>query len=613
MRVPTWSAALRTGVGRAAVLTIAIVIVAMLVVAAQGASGQRLVTVAMINVVIVVGIGIFTGNSGVISFGHIGFAGMGAYTVAILSATLASKARRIPNAPFSLATVQLHPGVAVLVALALVAVFAAGLGLAIRRLSGTSATMITLAVLVVTYQVLNDWVSMTGGAEAFYGIPRVVTTWTAAAVMFVALAVAGAFKESPIGLQLRAAREDELAAASMGTDVRRARFAGWVLSAVVSAAGGALLGLYLGSITPTDFYLSLTLTTMAMVFVGGVRGVTGIVVGVVMVTVGREVFRYLGDGPTIGGLDLPAIPGLTDIFLGLVITLTMILRPKGLLDDWEIDRLLPKRWRRLRQSSLETSASRQAAPAPGRRPDANSADRAPAVLRAVGAGKRFEGIVAVDSVDLELRAGSIVGLIGPNGSGKTTMLNMLSGVLEPTAGRLTLSGKPIPVGAHFAALDGIARTFQNIRLFADLTVADNIAVAGIAARQAGRSADVPMTDLIGRLGLADVLDRKAGTLPYGAQRRLEIARAAALAPDFIFLDEPVAGMNEVESAELGDVVRDLPSLVGCGVLVVDHDLPFILGLCERIVVMDSGRRIAEGDPETIRADQAVISAYLGAS
>ena len=118
MRVPTWSAALRTGVGRAAVLTIAIVIVAMLVVAAQGASGQRLVTVAMINVVIVVGIGIFTGNSGVISFGHIGFAGMGAYTVAILSATLASKARRIPNAPFSLATVQLHPGVAVLVALA---------------------------------------------------------------------------------------------------------------------------------------------------------------------------------------------------------------------------------------------------------------------------------------------------------------------------------------------------------------------------------------------------------------------------------------------------------------------------------------------------------------
>lgn len=606
MRVPTWPAALRTGVGRAALLSIAVIAVALLVVAAQGASGQRLVTVAMINVVIVVGIGIFTGNSGVISFGHIGFAGLGAYAVAILSATLASKQRRIPDAPFSLATVQLHPVVAVILALALVAVFAAGLGLAIRRLSGTSATMITLAVLVVTYQVLTDWVSMTGGAEAFYGIPRVVTMWIAAAVMFAALAIAGAFKESPIGLQLQAVREDELAAASMGADVRRAKFAGWVLSAVVSAAGGAMLGLYLGSITPTDFYLSLTLTTMAMVFVGGVRGVTGIVVGVVMVTVGREVFRYLGDGPTIGGLHLPAIPGLTDIFLGLVITLTMILRPKGLLDDWEIDHLLPKRWRRAGQPGPAPRAAGSHSPSSRKDP------AAPAVLKAVGAGKRFDGIVAVDSVDLELHAGSIVGLIGPNGSGKTTMLNMLSGVLEPTAGQLTLNGAPIPVGAHVAALGGIARTFQNIRLFADLTVADNIAVAGIAARQAGRSADMPMTDLIKRLGLAEVLDRKAGTLPYGAQRRLEIARAAALAPDFIFLDEPVAGMNEVESAELGDVVRDLPSLVGCGVLVVDHDLPFILGLCERIIVMDSGRRIAEGDPETIRADQAVISAYLGA-
>lgn len=607
MRVPTWRSALRTGVGRAAVLSIGILVLALLVVATQGASGQRLVTVAMINVVIVVGIGIFTGNSGVVSFGHIGFAGLGAYGVAILSASLASKQRRIPDAPLSLATVQLHPAVAMIVALALVAVFAAGLGLAIRRLSGTSATMITLAVLVVTYQVLNDWVSVTGGAEAFYGIPRVVTMWTAAGIMFVALVVASTFKESPIGLQLQAVREDELAAASMGADVRRAKFAGWVLSAVVSAAGGALLGLYLGSITPTDFYLSLTLTTMAMVFVGGVRGVTGIVVGVVMVTVGREVFRYLGDGPTIGGLHLPAIPGLTDIFLGLVITLTMILRPKGLLDDWEIDRLLPKRWRRAGRARPVPRVA--GSHSPGSRKDDSAA---PAVLKAVGAGKRFDGIVAVDSVDLELHARSIVGLIGPNGSGKTTMLNLLSGVLEPTAGRLTLRGDPIPVGAHFAAREGIARTFQNIRLFADLTVADNIAVAGIAARQAGRSTGVPMTDLISRLGLADVLDRKAGTLPYGAQRRLEIARAAALAPDFIFLDEPVAGMNEVESAELGDVVRDLPSLVGCGVLVVDHDLPFILGLCERIIVMDSGRRIAEGDPEAIRADQVVISAYLGA-
>lgn len=612
MKPVTWRAAFARGTVRAVALSVIVVIIALVVIAIQGGSGQRVATVAMIDIVIVVGIGIFTGNSGVISFGHIGFAGIGAYTVAILSATTESKQRRIPDAPLSLATVQVSPWLALVIALVVVAIAAAVLGLAIRRMGGTSAVLITLAVLVVTYRVLNDWVATTGGAEAFYGVPRAVSLPVAIVAMVVAVAVAGVFKESPIGLHLRAAREDELAAASSGVDIRNAKFVGWVLSAVVAGAGGALLALYLGSITPSDFYLPLTLMTIAMLFVGGVRGITGIVLGSVLITIGRELFRYLGDGPTIAGIELPSLPGLTDIFLGLVLVLVMLLRPKGLVHDWEIDQL----WSGLRPriGSDGRSAGRgartgddgtTAAPRPAQH-------RSEGRLQAKALTKRFGGVSAVQDVDIDLSAGTITGLIGPNGSGKTTILNMLSGVLLPTSGVIAHNGAALPPAAHLVAAAGITRTFQNIRLFADLTVADNIAVAQVAARRIGRGSGDVADVLIGELGLADALEQRAGTLPYGAQRRLELVRAAVLTPDFILLDEPVAGMNELESADLADVIRSLPDLVGCGVVVVDHDLPFILGLCSRILVMDSGRLIADGDPETVSANPEVISAYLGA-
>ena len=276
------NAAIRAGLIRSALIGIPVWLLALLWASLRGGSGERVATVALINVVIVVGIQLFAGNSGVMSFGHVSFAAMGAYGVAILAAPTLLKKARIPDAPFGLATVQVDPWLGGLLAVGAVGLIAVLVGLAVMRLSGTAATIVTLALLVVTNSVLNAWTQLTGGAEAFYGIPTTTTLNIAAVVMFVAIAVAGAFRSSAAGLQLQASREDELAASAMGINVASVRLLAFVLSALIVGAGGVLLALFLGAITPKDFYLSLTFTTIAMLVLGGKRSVTGAVAGVVV-------------------------------------------------------------------------------------------------------------------------------------------------------------------------------------------------------------------------------------------------------------------------------------------------------------------------------------------
>ena len=227
-----------------------------------------------------------------------------------------------------------------------------------------------------------------------------------------------------------------------------------------------------------------------------------------------------------------------------------------------------------------------------------------------GVQKRFRGLLALDGVSLRVRKGEIVGLIGPNGSGKTTLLNVASGVTRPSAGEVVVSGtKATGRKPHVFASLGVGRTFQQIRLFADMTVEENVEVGAVARGQS--IASVP--PLLDRIGLVQDRDRFAGTLPYGQQRRVEIARALAGRPEFLLLDEPAAGMNEVESDQLLETIRLIREQEGCGLLVVDHDLRLIMRLCERIHVLAEGRTICEGSPEVVRRDPAVIREYIGSA
>jgi branched-chain amino acid transport system ATP-binding protein len=223
---------------------------------------------------------------------------------------------------------------------------------------------------------------------------------------------------------------------------------------------------------------------------------------------------------------------------------------------------------------------------------------------------RFDGLTALDRVSLLIDDGEIVGLIGPNGSGKTTLLNAISGVLRPTGGRFSMGrAQWASISPAEAARRGIRRTFQNIRLFNDFTALENVEVAAAALGTGDRRALA--LDALGYVNLLQYQWRIATELPYGVQRRLEIARAMVGRLEFLLLDEPTAGLNKTESDELVQIIRSIRERSGCGILLIDHDLRVIMTVCSRIVVLNEGKVIAQGKPDQVRRDPAVIRAYLG--
>jgi branched-chain amino acid transport system ATP-binding protein len=253
---------------------------------------------------------------------------------------------------------------------------------------------------------------------------------------------------------------------------------------------------------------------------------------------------------------------------------------------------------------------------------------------------RFGGLVAVDKVSFEVGSGEITALIGPNGAGKTTVFNCVTGFYRPTSGEIELSKPGLPplsierLAGYRIARAGIARTFQNIRLFPRMTALENLLIAqhtalmgtGIlpaamfalaslfrlpTSRRIEGDAVALARDWLARVGLVDAADREAGTLPYGAQRRLEIARAMCMTPALLCLDEPAAGLNVTETSELACLLREIRDSHGIGILLIEHDMGMVMKLSDHVVVLDHGRVIADGAPSFVRADLAVIRAYLG--
>ncbi len=233
-----------------------------------------------------------------------------------------------------------------------------------------------------------------------------------------------------------------------------------------------------------------------------------------------------------------------------------------------------------------------------------------------GVCKSFGGLQVLHDVSLDCNPGEIVGLIGPNGAGKSTLINAITSLMPVSSGEVRLGGVRVSdTTPQFCAASGLGRTFQNIRLFTRLTVRQNVEVAhtsGLRDRP-GLSRRIDVAALLDQFDLTRFADWKAGSLPYGSQRRLEIVRALALAPDFLLLDEPAAGMNAGETTALITAVRRASEEFRCGVIVIDHDLRFIMTLCSRIFVLDAGRIIASGTPEEVTRDPRVIEVYIGHS
>ncbi len=563
-------------------------------------SGERLVTLFMINVIAVLGIGIYAGNSGIVSFGHVGFMAIGAYASGLLTINPIVQKTALPHLPAWLASIDLPFLPALAVALVVVALVAVLIGIPVARLAGSSASIATLGFLVIVHVVLVASTDITRGSQTFFGIPRAVNLWVALPFAVAAIAIARLYRDSSAGLKLRASREDEIASTAVGVNVKLHRFIGWVLGAILAGAAGALLAHFLGAFSPKDFYFNLTFVLLAMLILGGVTTVSGAVGGTAVIMLIVELLRKLEGGVDLGFGTLPTVFGLTDIGIGVAILVVMYRLQDGLFGVRELDERFG--WlKRASKPSVSSDNAPKITPVP-----------AGGTLKVENLGKKFAGLVALENASFEIKPGLVTGLIGPNGAGKSTLINSVSGVVPPSSGRVLIDGRDIAsLPVHAVPVAGLARTFQNIRLFKNLTVLENVTVAASALKGNGEDPMESARLVLAEVGLDGFSDQLAGTLSYGAQRRLEIARALALKPRYLLLDEPAAGMNPAETQELMHVLDRIRTKYRLGLLVVEHDLKLIMRLCDIVVVLNKGQQIAIGTPAEIQANPDVIEAYIG--
>lgn len=547
----------------------------------------------LVLLVAVLSLSVYTGGSGILSFGHAAFMLLAAQISATLTLAPALKKSAMPLLPQFIHESQLGLGLALVVAVLAVTAIAWLVGQPIARLAGSSAAISTLGLLIIANSLVIGAQGVTRGSQALYGLQKLVNIPVALVFAIAAIFIARLYRDSMTGLRLRAVRENEPAALSIGIDPGRERLIAWVVSGALAAVSGVLMAHFLTVFSPKEFYFDLTFAVIAMLVIGGMTSVSGGVLGAGLVTVMIEILRRAENGFELGPVVVPQFFGLTQVGLSLVILFTLYKRREGLLGYSEL-------------APLKTVRPLPAEAAPSR--------AASGTLQVRDIAKAYGGVKAVDHVSFTLKTGEILGLIGPNGSGKTTLLGCIAGTHRATGGMVMLDDADIThLPPQKIAKLGIGRTFQTIRLFANLTCLENV-VAALAERHR----DWPRAALHGEaqrlledLKIGDLWSMPAGTLAYGQQRRVEIARALAIEPKFMLLDEPAAGMNDSESEDLLRILAWLVEQRGLGLLIVDHDLKMMMRLCPRIIVLNKGQLIADGSPEEIQRDPAVREAYLG--
>ncbi len=476
------------------------------------------------------------------------------------------------------------------------------------------------------------------------------------AVALLTIFIVHNIKYATSGRALLALREDPIAAEAVGIPTTRYKVAAFVIGAALAGLAGGLVSHHKSLINPESFRFMQSIEIVAMVILGGQGSITGSVLAAIVLTLMPEMLRmstqwgygnlhamhFENAALWVKNVD---IEKWRMVLYSLFIILAMLFIPRGLFGRFEIGDLV--RWiiGKCRRGRPELAGEVGDLP-PGAVPisvKSETATSAGPLLVMKHVTMQFGGLKAVDDFCLEMHPGELVGLIGPNGAGKTTVFNVLTGVYRPTAGEILVGGaeamrsiagkKPHVIsrgrrrgGPNGEAGGGIARTFQNIRLFGELSALDNVQIAQHAQHRQGIPAAIFRTPAFFReetlsrqraLGYLDLFNlarfagARANSLSYGDQRRLEIARALATRPKILLLDEPAAGMNPTEKRELMEMIQSLRSRFGLTILLIEHDMKVIMGVCQRILVLDYGRTIASGTPEQIRHDPAVIRAYLG--
>jgi branched-chain amino acid transport system permease protein len=553
---------------------------------------------------VAMGLVLLTGVGGLTSFGQAAFCGFGAYTTAVLTTAYG-----------------ISPWLTLPLSLLVSGVAAVLLGLVTVRLSGHYLPLGTIAWGISLFYLFSK-LELLGRNDGISAIPPLsigslkmldpgsiyFAIWIA--VILCALLTMNLL-DSRTGRAIRALRRGHIAAEAFGVQTARAKLLVFIYAAVLAGLSGWLYAHFQRAANPTPFGPQAGIEYLFIAVVGGAGYVWGGVLGAALVVVLKEILQsYLpyvfgGQGGQGGQLEI--------IVFGILLVALLQLAPTGVW-PW-LTALLPLMRKRKRPDTALTLPARA-------RPTAQTE----LLLRIDNARKQFGGVIAVNNVSFDVGAREIVALIGPNGAGKSTTFNLITGVLSASGGTISVLGNSIDnAPPQQIAKLGIARTFQHVKLVPDMTVLENVAIGAHLRGHSGAIASMLRLDRadeakllaeaarqIERVGLADQIDQLAGSLSLGQQRIVEIARALCVDPMLLLLDEPAAGLRHLEKQRLAALLRQLRD-GGMSVLLVEHDMGFVMDLADRIVVLDFGTKIAEGSPAAIKANPEVIKAYLGAA